>query len=176
MLTTPTLIPLSRAASAMVGSFVPPDGSIPSTPFFVLNPVASAVPAAAESVTEPPCERVDIRPRTPSSVMARGPLPAASLYSPAASTCASPIPSPMKRKTYLARSSPPKAEAARRSNRIRVNPIDRKKRFTPNIPFPESLRSLKSSIASSPRRRKAAPSVLYTDKLGDGRIFLFRVL
>ena len=127
--TTPTFIPRSRATSATVGSFFIPEGSMPRTPLFVLNPVASAVPAAAESVTAAFADRVEIFPRTASPRSASRSFPAATLYNSAASTCASPIPSPMKRKTYFARSLPPKAAAAKRSRKSRISPIVRKKRF-----------------------------------------------
>ncbi len=47
--TTPVALSSSAARSATFLTDVP-DGSMPSTPLFVLTPVASAVPAAAESV------------------------------------------------------------------------------------------------------------------------------
>ena len=96
----PTRHPLSFAHAATLFILVSKSFFIPNVPFLVLLPVASAVPAAAESVTPLVAENVVATVAKGNCVKSSGVIPispfSSERYISVPNTWLTPIPSPMK--------------------------------------------------------------------------------
>ena len=105
LVTMPTRHPLRLARSAMLVSTVVVSAAMPMRWLAVFVPQASAVPPAAESVTELVAECVVTIVATGNWVKHRLCVPMMPSFSArnisVPSTCAIPMPSPMKRNTYF---------------------------------------------------------------------------
>ena len=106
LVVTPTFLPERLACSATLVR-VSLSVFTPMAPLYVFEPVAKAVPPAAESVMELEAEKVVAMPATGKEAKVRGWVPMRPSFSPkyisVVFTWFNPMPSPMKKNTYLAR-------------------------------------------------------------------------